>query len=187
MIQEGPPLSINVTKPGVFYQDVVYFKAENSGIWKCDFRNLNPQLYFNNTTADNLTLINKRAFFTATIAAAPNGSIFEIINDVVFRPIDLAAGEVFQKFFEIKGFCFVLTKTGTTYTFYRIDGLPVVKIGTAQNVDVSAGFGLINRNTLVFSANNGTSGQELYKLPFSVSIICCCDCNTQRIAISNIA
>ena len=179
LIQEGPPLplSMNVVKKGVYYQDVVYFKAVNSGIWKCNFRSLHPRLFVNNTTADNLTLISGRAFFTAVTTNAPNGGIFEIVNEFVVGSNAFQAGEVFQKFFTLNGFCFAITKNNTTYTFYRIDGRQLIPaLGTAQNVDIEAGFALINRNILVFSANNPADGkgQELYKLvfPISTNVVC---------------
>jgi NAD-dependent SIR2 family protein deacetylase len=206
LIQESDPLSIDIKKAGIYHQHKVYFQTPTNEIWSCGFKGLKPKLFFNSPTADNLTLINNdRAFFTAKNTFATNGGIFEIINDNSFLCKQFQAGEVLQKFFTLKGLYFAVTKRDSIYTFYRMDGelripalgtsINVLTLGTAINVDISAGFALNNRNILVMSANSKTvgKGQELYKLtPQSFTTVNCTnkpeflDCPSNDITVNPI-
>ena len=187
-LRESPPLSIDVTQRGIYFQDRVYFIGQNSGLFSCEFTNMTPQLIRNDifepTSIGNLTVINGRAFFTATTRPnngflnVPNGGIFELVgSSIAVRDVFPVTGRRFERFISVKNFdranntvptyTIAITKDGTTYSFQRIDGRFAPIFGTAQNLDADAGISLINGNTLVFSADNGTTGQELYKLGFT--------------------
>ena len=177
-IQESDSLSIDVTQRGVYYGDRAYFIAQNNGLYRCDFKDMKPVSIrndiFDATTVANLSVINGRLFFTASTRSttpaipAPFGGVFEIIDNSIYRRDSFpATGRRFEQFVPVKNLCIGISKTGTTYQFNRYDGRFSPNLGTATNVDINAGIALINDNKLVFSADNGTTGQELYQLGFT--------------------
>lgn len=179
-IIESAPLSIEITKRGIYHQDSMYYTTAQGGLWisnlnKMSSRNIQPDIFVANSV-NNLTLVNGRAFFTAatlptapvgTGFKAPFGGLYELVNTSIRRRDSFPqTGRQHERVMNIGKFTIAVSKDGTNYTFKRMDGLQVITLGTAPNVDMAAGIGLVNGNTLVFSANNGATGQELYKMSF---------------------